>query len=86
MNFPGGSEVKNPPAVKELQEMQVWSLSREDPLEEAIATLLQYSCLDDAMDRGTWQATVHRLAKSWTWLKQLSTHTHIYLYKKGVFI
>ena len=27
------------------------------------------------MDRGAWQATVHRVAKSWTWLKRLSTHS-----------
>ena len=33
---------------------------------------LQYSCLENPMDRGAWQAIVHRVAKSWTWLKQLS--------------
>ena len=37
---------------------------------------LQYSCLENSMDRGAWQATVHRVTKSWTWLKQLHTHTH----------
>ena len=26
--------------------------------------LLQYSCLEDSMDRGTWQATVHGVTKS----------------------
>ena len=26
--------------------------------------LLQYSCLENPMDRGTWQATVHRVAES----------------------
>ena len=36
---------------------------------------LQYSCLENPMDRGAWWATVHGVAKSWTWLKQLSTHT-----------
>ena len=25
---------------------------------------LQYSCLENPMDRGAWQATVHRVAKS----------------------
>ena len=30
---------------------------------------LQYSCLENLMDRGTWQATVHGIAKSWTRLK-----------------
>ena len=28
--------------------------------------LLQYSCLENLMDRRDWQATVHRVAKSWT--------------------
>ena len=31
---------------------------------------LQYSCLDNPMDRGAWRATVHRVAKSQTGLKQ----------------
>ena len=26
------------------------------------------------MDKGVWRATVHRVAKSWTWLKRLSMH------------
>ena len=34
---------------------------------------LQYSCLENPMDTGAWWAIVHRLAKSWTWSKQLST-------------
>ena len=36
--FPGGSVVKNPPAMQEPQEMQVQWLSQEDPLEEGMAT------------------------------------------------
>ena len=36
---------------------------------------LQYSCLENPMKRGAWQALVHRTAKSWAWLKQRSTHT-----------
>ena len=34
----------------------------------------QYSCLENPMDRGAWRATVHRVAKSQTQLKQLSMH------------
>ena len=34
---------------------------------------LQYSCLENSMDRGAWQATVHRDTKSQTQLKQLGT-------------
>ena len=35
---------------------------------------LQYSCLENPMDRGTWRATVHKVAKSRTQLKRLSMH------------
>ena len=35
----------------------------------------QYSRLENPMDRGAWQAMVHRVTKWWTQLKQLSTHT-----------
>ena len=38
--------------------------------------LLQYSCLENPMDRGTWQATVHGVAQSQTLLMQLSTCAH----------
>ena len=41
---------------------------------------LQYSCLENSMDRGAWQATVHRVAKSWTRLKRLSTRAHKSVY------
>ena len=35
---------------------------------------LQCSCLENPTNRGAWRATVHRVAKSWTPLKQLSMH------------
>ena len=34
--------------------------------EERKGYSLQYSCLENSMDRGAWQATVHGVAKSWT--------------------
>ena len=43
---------------------------------------LKYSCLENPMDRGAWQATVHRVAKSWTWLKQLRMHASIFHWSK----
>ena len=58
--------------------MQVWSLGQEDPLQGGHGNPLQYSCLENPMDRGAWRATVHRVTKSQTRLKQLSTHTGIY--------
>ena len=30
---------------------------------------LQYSCLENPMDREAWWASVHRVEKSWTWVK-----------------
>ena len=44
----------------------------EDPLEEGKP--LQYSCLENPMDRGAWQTIAHKVPKSWTWLKQVSMH------------
>ena len=35
---------------------------------------LHCSCLENPMDRRAWQATVHRVTKTQTWLKWLSTH------------
>ena len=37
---------------------------------------LQYSSLENPMERKAWQATVHEISKSRTWLKQLSTCTN----------
>ena len=54
--------VKNLPAM---WETQVQSLGQEDPLDKGI---LQYSCLENSMDRGAWKATVDEIAKSWTQL------------------
>ena len=36
---------------------------------------LQYSCLENPMDRGAWRATVHGVTKSWTQLSDYHTHT-----------
>ena len=34
---------------------------------------LQYPCLENPMDRGSWQATVHGVAKSQTWLSDFTS-------------
>ena len=52
------------------------SLGWKDSPEEGNGNPLQNSCLENPMDRGAWWAMVHRIAKSWTQLKQLSTHAH----------
>ena len=40
---------------------------------EGIGYPLQYSCLENPMDRGAWWATVHGVAKSWTRLSDFSS-------------
>ena len=54
--------VKNSPAV---QETQVRSLGRGDPLEKGMITN-SFSCLENSTDRGASWATVHGVAKSQT--------------------
>ena len=51
-----------------MQEARVWSLGLEDSPGEGNGYPLQYSCLGNPMDRGSWQATVHGVKKSWTLL------------------
>ena len=53
---------KNLPAMKETR---VQSLGWEDP-GEGNGNPLQYSCLENPIDRGAWQTTVHGVAKSQT--------------------
>ena len=46
-------------------------------LREGNSNPLQYSCLENTVDRGAWWAAVHGVAQSWTKLKQLSMHACI---------
>ena len=58
-----GSEVKNLPAIAEDAGL-IPGLGRS--VGEGNGNPLQYPCLGNPMDRGVWQGTVHRFAKSWT--------------------
>ena len=55
--------VKNLPGMLQTW---VWSLGWEDPLEKGIHYPLQYSCLENSIDKGAWRATVHGVTKSQT--------------------
>ena len=65
--------VKNPPAnAGDIRDMgSIPGLKRSPGVGNG--NPLQYSCLENSMDRGAWRAMVHRVAKSQTRLKQLST-------------
>ena len=83
--FPGGASGKDPtcqyrthkrcwfhPWVRKVPWRRTWNP-------------LQYSCLKDPMDREAWRATVHRVAKSQTRRKQLSTHTQCKMWIQLIF-
>ena len=71
--FFGGSVVKNLPANAGDSVGSVPGLGRSPG--EGKGYPLQYSCLENPMDREAWQAEVHGVAKSWTWLNE-HIHTH----------
>ena len=60
--------------MQEMEETRVQYLSQEDPLEEGMATT-QVFLPGKSHEWGAWQATAHRVQKSQTHLKRLSTHT-----------
>ena len=74
IGFPGGTVVKNPPAhaggARDVG--LIPGLGRSPG--GGNGNPLQYSHLENLMDRGAWQDTVHGAVKSWTRLKQLSMH------------
>ena len=49
---------------------------------EGNGTPLQYSCLENPMDRGAWWAAVHGVAKSWTQLNDFTFTFHFHALEK----
>ena len=70
VGFPGGSEVKA--SARNAGDLGSIPGSGRSP-GEGNGNPLQYSCLENPMDGGTWWATVHGVAKSRT---RLSNFTH----------
>ena len=69
LGFPGGTVVKNPPA----NAGDTGSISGLGKLPgEGNGNRLQYSCLENPMDKRAWQATVHGVTKSQTQLSDLA--------------
>ena len=54
--------------MQEMQETLVPSLGREDSPGEGHGNSIQYSCLENPMDRGAWRAKIPGVAKSQTQL------------------
>ena len=73
--FPDGASGKEPTCQCRGQEMQFDPWVRKIPWRKRLPTPV--SCLENTMDRGACQATVHGVTKSWTWLKWLSTQHQV---------
>ena len=74
--LPGGAVVKNPPAHAG-DARDIGSIPGLERFPRGgNGNPLQYSCLENPMDRGAWRATVHGVTKSQTWLKLFSAHAH----------
>ena len=76
MGFPRDTVVKNPPAstggLRDVGSIPGWERSPR----VGNGNLLQYPYLENSMDRGTWQATVHGVTESDT--NEATECTHIY--------
>ena len=72
LSFSGGSGVKNPPVMQ----FSAWDVGSIPGLGissgEGNGNPLQYSCLENLMDRGGWQAAVHGVAKELNMTEQLN--------------
>ena len=76
MAFPGGAVAKNLPAnAGNARDEGSIPGSGKSP-GEGNGNPLQYSCLENPMEGGAWQAPIHGVTKSWT---RLNTHTHMHI-------
>ena len=71
--------LKNPPAnAGDIRDLSSIPGSGRSP-GEGHGNPLQYSCLENLMDRGAWKATVHRVTKSRAQLKQLGIYIYSFI-------
>ena len=73
--FPGGSDSKE--SACNAGDQSLTPRLRRSP-GGGYGNPLQYFCLENPMDRGAWWMKVHRVAKHWTQLNQLSMHPCIF--------
>ena len=76
MDFPGSSGIET---VCNAGHLGLIPGSGRSP-GEVYGNPLQYSYLENPMDKETWQAIVHGVGKSQTRLKILSMHTHTHIF------
>ena len=66
LGFPGGSDDKESASCNAEDLGSIPGLGRSPG--EGHGNPLQYSCLENPMDKGAWWAIVHGVTKNWTWL------------------
>ena len=76
--FPGGAVVKNPPADAG-DAGDAGSIFQGRSAGVGNGNPLQYSCLENSMDRGAWWATVHGVTKNRTCLSTHALITFIFM-------
>ena len=74
-----GNAARHPPRKR-----RSYSLFMPLPFGEGSGTPLQYSCLENPMDKGAWWAAVHGVAKSRTGLSDLNFTFHFYALEKEI--
>ena len=72
MGFPGGTDGKE--SACNVGDLGLIPGLGRSPGEEN-GNPLQYTCLENSMDKGAWQSTAHGVTKSWTRLSAFHTHT-----------
>ena len=72
MGFPVGAVAKGSACQYRRCRFSPWV--GKIPLEEKMATHSRYSCLENSMDRGAWQATVHGVTKELDMTEHSCTH------------
>ena len=78
LGFPGGSDGKKEKDLPAMPETWVHSLGQEDPLEKGMATQSSILAWRILWTEEPGRVSAHRVTKSRTRLKRLSTHTHMH--------
>ena len=77
LGFPDGAVVKNPPAnAGDARNVGLIPGSGRSPA-GGTGNPLQYSCLENSIDRGAWWATIHGVTKSWIRLSREQNITQV---------
>ena len=79
LGFPGGTSGKEPTCQCRRLRGAGFIPGSGRSSGEGHGNPLQYSCLENSVDREAWRAIVHRVAKSRTWLRWLSTHADTFI-------